>query len=181
MDETRTDPLAARIGAALEASPARVIRLEHGDRTVWIKRKERLSAVRRLQKGDPARAFEAERRAYHMSHGRPSPKDICWDGARVTFLDFERYDSKRNTPRGHAIDLILFVFSGLSIAQGPCPEMDAAIAAYRARDPGGIWDRARRICTRLGWVGWLTRPVLRRRAGKSSEIKAIPMETFQRA
>lgn len=54
--------LEARVKAALAEPPQRVRRLDLADgRRFWLKRVERLSGRLRLQKGDPARAFEAER------------------------------------------------------------------------------------------------------------------------
>ncbi len=58
-----SDPqLAAALSAALAAPPARVRVLVLPDgRRFWLKRVERLSGRLRLQKGDPAKAFAAER------------------------------------------------------------------------------------------------------------------------
>lgn len=54
--------LEARVKAALAEPPQRVRRLDLTDgRRFWLKRVERLSGRLRLQKGDPAQAFEAER------------------------------------------------------------------------------------------------------------------------
>lgn len=237
-DATNTpcDPaLLAQIAAALANNPARVQKIAHRGRDLWLKRPETLTLLRRLQKGDPNRAFEAERQALHLltargapvpailaegpdfialcdsgtplsyilttrslpapdrlaifaaagraladlhrkglSHGRPSLKDICWDGARISFLDFERYAESRNTPKGHAMDVVMFVFNGMSRGGGPTPEMQAAIDSYRTADPGGIWERAQHWCARRWWIDWLTKPVQRRKVGKAKEFKAIP-------
>ncbi|WP_102110467.1 hypothetical protein [Oceaniglobus roseus] len=232
-----TDPdLSARIRAALAADPARILRIEHAGRTVWIKRKERLSPLRRLQKGDAAASFETERRGLkllaaagmpvpalldegpgHMAladaglpldrmlregigsgaergeafaaagrtlamlhgrgfcHGRPAVKDMCWDGRRITLIDLERFAPERDAIADFAADLLLFVLSGYTVAQGPSPEVEAGIAAYRAAAPDGVWEAARRRAARLAWVGWLTAPLRLRRAGKAREFKAIPL------
>lgn len=63
MEHLESDPeLAAALSAALAAPPVRVraVALRDG-RRFWLKRVERLSGRLRLQKGDPARAFAAER------------------------------------------------------------------------------------------------------------------------
>lgn len=226
--------LAAGAETALAASPARVQSFMHGGRRYWVKREERLGLRLRLQKGDPRRAFAAERRAlrhlaalgapvppivaegadyfvtpdsgptlhnlmrdagfdpaeridafaaagralaaFHalgVSHGRPSIRDICWDGAAARFLDVERYAGKRNTPAGHAQDLVMLVFTAFAEARGPAPEIAALTAAYRGADPADIWAGARRLCRRIGWLGPLTWPV--RRLRDSREFHAIPL------
>lgn len=62
-----TDPdLDARVTAALAEPPRRVRALVMADgRRFWLKRVERLTGVMRLQKGDPAKAFAAEREGLH--------------------------------------------------------------------------------------------------------------------
>ncbi len=57
------DPdLERAVEAALEAAPARVQPLDLPDgRRFWLKQVERLAGRMRLQKGDPARSFAAER------------------------------------------------------------------------------------------------------------------------
>ena len=46
-------------------SDQRMRRVEYAGAAYWVKRPERLSLRWRLQKGDPIRAFERERRGYH--------------------------------------------------------------------------------------------------------------------
>lgn len=226
--------LAARAEAARAAGRARILRIEAGGRFYWVKSRERLRLRMRLQKGDPARAFEAERRAMHalaaaglpvppilaegpdyfvipdcgrplshllrdaglgpagrlpaftaaatglagfhargFSHGRPSIKDICWDGNAATFLDLERHAARRNTTAGHVEDLVILLFSAFAETGRDCPETDALAAAYRAADPGGIWQGAARLCRRLGWTGPLSWPVRQLRGSK--DFRAIPL------
>jgi tRNA A-37 threonylcarbamoyl transferase component Bud32 len=56
------DELEAHVKAALADPPSRVRRVDLPDgRRFWLKRVERLSGRLRLQKGDPERAFAAER------------------------------------------------------------------------------------------------------------------------
>lgn len=112
--------------------------------------------------------------ALGVSHGRPSLKDICWDGQRITWIDFERFAPRRNTRQGHAMDLVMFVLNGFAMGQGPSPEMTRAIETYRAADPAEIWPLAQAWCARNRWLGWLTKPMQLRRQGKAKEFKAIP-------
>ncbi len=136
------------------------------------------------QSGTPserAKAFKAAgeqlatMHAAHLSHGRPSIKDICWKNDHITFLDFERFHAKRNTPKGHMQDLIMLVFSAYAVTGRDCPEITGAIEGYRANDPDHIWERAARWCHKMRWVDFVTKPIQWRRAGKAREFKAIPL------
>ena len=110
-----------------------------------------------------------------VSHGRPYLKDVCWKDGKVGFIDFENYSAARNSRRGHAWDVIIFFFSGLAIAGEPFRELEVARDAYRANDPGGVWEHAQRLVHRLRWVDWLTKPIQARSGGKAKEFKAIPL------
>jgi tRNA A-37 threonylcarbamoyl transferase component Bud32 len=131
--------------------------------------------------GERSAAFTAAGRALAgihalgLSHGHPRIKDICWKDGRITFIDFERFSDRLNTPRGHARDVATFVFSSIAEAGRPTPELDLARDAYCRHDPGGIWDAARDLVHRLRFMDWLTRPLQYRRAGKAREFKAIPL------
>jgi tRNA A-37 threonylcarbamoyl transferase component Bud32 len=139
------------------------------------------SLTRLLKEGAPDRvqAFRAAGAAlteFHrrgLSHGRPSIKDICWDGTTATFIDFERFAHKRNTLAGHAQDVVILLFSALAETGHPCPETDALAEGYRGADPGGIWERAKQLCRRLAFMDLLTRPI--QLLPKSREFRAIPL------
>lgn len=122
-----------------------------------------------------AGAALAKMHKQHLSHGRPSIKDICWQDGRITFLDFERFHEKRNTPKGHMQDLVMMVFSAYAVSGRDCPEIDALIKGYRENDPAGIWKMAAKWCGKMGWADILTKPVQWRKAGKAREFKAIPL------
>lgn len=110
-----------------------------------------------------------------LSHGRPAVKDMCWDGTRLTFLDFERYSPHRNTMKGHMQDLIIFVHSCYAFAQSELPEIEAGCAAYRTHDDKGVWDMAAAWCARKWWLDPLTKPLQWGNREGAKEFKAIPM------
>ncbi len=229
------DGLVARLHAAVALKPGRVQRVEVDGIKYWVKQREELGFRLRLQKGNPARAFDAERAALHtlsgrglpvaaivaegpgffatvdhgptlaqlirrdslteaeriaaftaagrglaafhdqgVSHGRPSVRDICWDGSVATFIDLERYHPRRNHLSGHAQDVIMFVLSAYTAAEDERPEIDAACAAYRAAAPQAVWAMALRWCRRLRWIDPLTRP-LQRGSRRRAEFAAIPL------
>ena len=105
-------------------------------------------------------------------HGRPSLKDICWDGNEIRFLDFERAHAHRDVNHGIAQDLIMFVFNVFAVAKGPCEPLSKAIAAYREETDPAIWQNAQTMCHRYRWLSPATWPI--RRMRRAWEFKAIP-------
>ncbi|MDO5642481.1 MAG: hypothetical protein Q4G26_08885, partial [Paracoccus sp. (in: a-proteobacteria)] len=76
-------PLDIAVAQALAAPPARLRPVKTAQGMVWIKQRETLSLRWRLQKGDPARAFEAERAALHIlsDAGLPVVPPLLDEGA----------------------------------------------------------------------------------------------------
>lgn len=93
-------------------------------------------------------------------HGRPVLRDFCWDGARVTMIDLERFELRRRRPRTQALDLVIFTqgwFARRNAEEDDSALLDVAMQAYRAEAPAGSW-------LAIGnWVRLLNplRPVLR--------------------
>lgn len=107
-------------------------------------------------------------------HGRPSIRDFCWRDGRITLIDWERYRPRGNTRSRMRRDAVIFVHNLYALLRGDSPELEAAIVAYRAGAPAGLWDEAARLCRRLRWIDWLTRRQQRRDAGRG-EFRAIPL------
>ncbi len=230
------DPLGRALAEALAEPPQRVRAVRAGGRAVWLKQAERLSLRWRIQKGDGARAFTADREGlrqlgaaglpvapilaegpdwfatphlgntlrsllrdpaqagpariaafeqagkalagFHRAgfrHGRPSIKDVCWDGRRAVFIDLERYAERRNTTTGFALDAAIFAHSILATTTGERPpEFDAAIATYRAHAPEGVWQAATRRMRRLAWLRPLVGAARRLRPG-SGDLAGVAL------
>ncbi|UWP88278.1 hypothetical protein [Aliiroseovarius crassostreae] len=143
-----------------------------------------LSGLLRHQKStleDRTRAMKAAGRelallhSKGLSHGRPAIKDMCWDGHRLTLLDFERFSPRRNTPKGHMQDLIIWTHSCFAFTQKNLPEIDAGLAAYRDGDQAGIWDMAAQWGRRHRWVDLATKPLQWGARRGTREFKAIPL------
>lgn len=109
-----------------------------------------------------------------VSHGRPLLRDICWKDGRITFLDFENYRPERNRLKDFRFDLVAFVHSCHAQTRQPVPEIEAAIAAYRAHDPGGVWEAAQNWIWRVRIADLLTRPLQWRADPHAREYKALP-------
>lgn len=229
------EDLSHQVEQVLAEAPRRVTRLvSGGGRTWWLKRVERLSLRLRLQKGDPERAFEAERRglktlAAHsipvpeialegadyvllpdagptlqslvedtggspdamaafaaagralgllhwagLSHGRPAPRDICWDGTTARFIDLERFSPARRSGIWQALDIVIFTQSCFARWPEDPRFLDTALEAYRVNAPEGALARAGRLAFWLGWLKPLARLVTAFKP-RSREFRAIPL------
>ena len=45
----------------------------------------------------------------NFAHGRPFIRDMCWDGSRITLVDFERHKGQFASKRQQAQDILIFV------------------------------------------------------------------------
>lgn len=115
--------------------------------------------------GERLRAFEAAGAALAgmhgagLVHGRPLPRDLCWNGERITFLDFEGGARAGRASMGRkALDLVLALHGIYALSPRPVPEADAFCNGYRGADDG-LWRDARRRVRRWRWIDTLTRPL----------------------
>ncbi len=118
-------------------------------------------------------ALAAFHRAGHV-HGRPSPRDFCWRDGQITLIDLERCAPNSGSRRRLRNDAVILVFNLYALCRGETAEVSAAIDAYRAGAPDGLWQAAARLCRRLRWIDPLTRP-LQRRKTRHGEFQAIPL------
>ncbi len=111
-----------------------------------------------------------------LAHGRPSLRDLCWDGATITFLDLEAGATLDARPRHKARDLFLLLHSTMTW----CPhssEPAAEIArAYHAQGDIAVRQYLSRLARWLFWLDFLTGPVIwwhARRGKTRSEFLAF--------
>ncbi len=71
--QTVSDALRRELETLADQDGPRVQRVEVEGRVFWIKRVEQLGLRYRLQKGDPRKAFERERLAYHEMNAAQAP------------------------------------------------------------------------------------------------------------
>lgn len=94
-----------------------------------------------------------------MAHGRPYLRDLCWDGTRITMIDFERYRPRAGALRQGA-DLVMFLGSLLAQPDG-APLLAGAVAAYRKAAPEAALRGARFWLAQLVPLAPLARLVCR--------------------
>jgi tRNA A-37 threonylcarbamoyl transferase component Bud32 len=150
-----TEPdLDARVRSALDEPFQRVRRLDLPDgRQFWLKRVERLTGVMRAQKGDPAKAFEAERQGLHA---------LADAGLPVAELAAE------------GPDWMLMPDAG--------PELTAVVADPCLDDAGkrAALEAAGRSLGRLHWAGLVHgRPAVRDICWDGTEARFIDLERFR--
>lgn len=139
---------------------------------------ERLRACR------AAGAALADLHALGLAHGRPHPRDLCWDGARIVFLDFERGSSATASERRQIWDLVLLIHGAYGLAPRETPEVAALCESYRQADLRGLWEAAQAWAKRWRWIDPLTRPLQRYEARykphrRYKELLAIPLTLKQ--
>lgn len=103
-----------------------------------------------------------------LAHGRPYLRDLCWDGARITMIDFESFRARNGAGR-QGRDLVLFLASLLAQPGGEA-HFAPALAAWRAEAPVAALRAAGRWVWLLRALAPLAGPLTRRRKG-SSEVK----------
>lgn len=122
--------------------------------------------------------------ALGLAHGRPHPRDLCWDGERIVFLDFERGSGASASKRSQILDLVQLIHGTYGLAPRETPEVAAVCEGYRSADQKGIWAAAQAWAKRWRWIDTLTRPLQRHEARNKphrryKEMLAIPL-TFAR-
>lgn len=149
------DPdLDERLAQALSDPPARVRRLDLSDgRRFWLKRVERLSGQLRLQKGDPARAFAAEREGLRALAAAGLPvAGVAREGA----------------------DWVLLPDAGLTLPEVLADPGRSEAEALRAFAETG------RALGRLHWAGMAHgRPAVRDVCWDGSAVRFIDLERFR--
>lgn len=109
-----------------------------------------------------------------VAHGRPSIRDICWDGQVARFIDLERYRKGRAGQGQMALDVLILVHSMFAITRGPAAEIDAAWEAWRSAAPEGLLRAVLARARRARWLGVLAGLGLRLRPA-SRELRAVPL------
>lgn len=108
----------------------------------------------------------AQLHALGQRHGRPSLRDICWNGHAAVLLDFERGVPNVVSPRAQAIDVLILIHSIFTLDRMADGAARAVRAGYLA-DPAqnaAIWTRAQTLAHRLRWIAAITGPLRRREA-----------------
>ena len=152
-----TDPdLDESLARALAEPPRRVRRLDLADgRRFWLKRVERLTGRLRLQKGDPARAFAAE---------RDGLRALGAAGLPVTGVAAEGPDWVLMPDAGPTLPEVVI---------DPALEETEKLRAFA---------EAGRALGRLHWAGMAHgRPAVRDLCWDGSEARFIDLERFRRA
>ncbi|TGD67674.1 serine/threonine protein phosphatase [Tabrizicola sp. WMC-M-20] len=110
-----------------------------------------------------------------FSHGRPALRDFCWQRGELRLIDLERFRNRRRSRMVRALDVVIFTHSWFANDRGiaPGPELDAALNAYRAAAPAGLWRTVARLVRLMAPLGALARGVARI-STPSKDVQAIP-------
>lgn len=98
-----------------------------------------------------------------LAHGRPYLRDLCWDGARITMIDFESFRPRNGAGR-QGRDAVLFLASLLA-QPGGAAQFAPALDAWRAEAPAAAYRAAGRWVAVLRLLAPLAILALRIRRG----------------
>lgn len=97
--------------------------------------------------------------ALGLAHGRPSLRDICWDGTELTFLDLEAGAKLKATPRDQARDLYLLIHSCFTTGGVATLGAAHALDGYLAmQGTAAVWQATQRLSRGLWWLDALASP-----------------------
>jgi len=113
-----------------------------------------------------------------LGHGRAIPKDFCWDGHSIAFIDFEVESGRFDPAHDAGREIVQFLFGTYRIAirQGRdlSPEIAGFITGYReAGNPAALAGAQRWARRRWWWIpliapfAWLKPP------RKAADLKAV--------
>lgn len=86
-----------------------------------------------------------------FAHGRPALRDMCWKDGQLRMIDLERFRNRKRGAALRGLDVVIFTHSWFArqIGTQVGPELEAALVAYRAAAPRGLWAAVGR------WSRWL--------------------------
>ncbi|TVP72032.1 MAG: hypothetical protein EA339_08480 [Rhodobacteraceae bacterium] len=111
-----------------------------------------------------------------LAHGRPMLRDICYDGASITFLDLEAGASLNATDRDKARDVLILIYSIMVTTNANQHMARMVIEGYRNAGTDSVWRATRRRSRGLWWLQLLAMPGVwahRKRGKTRSEMAAV--------
>ena len=119
-------------------------------------------------------AGKALARLHHagLAHGRPAPRDICWDGSLARFIDLERFSPARRSGFWQAMDIVILTQSCFTLWPADTRWLDAALQSYSQNAPEGAMDRVEKLAKRLSWLNPISKALLRLKP-HSRELNAV--------
>ncbi len=104
-------------------------------------------------------------------HGRPSVRDLLWDGATITLIDFERFRMDRNRPVHMATDLLIMTQSVFACSKSAGQDAETLVAAYGQAAP----EQMARTRARVAMIRWPVRlgAALPFRRGLGNDLRAL--------
>lgn len=132
----------------------RIVLADHGKPLQWLVHRGQADAVLMQHVGQAL----AKLHALGLAHGRPSLRDICWDGNDLTFLDLEAGAKLQANAQDQARDLFLLLHSVFLTDGTSSPLAEPVLAAYRSASGPAVWTATQKRSRRLWWLEWMSRP-----------------------
>ena len=74
------------------------------------------------------------------SHGGLALRDICWDGKKATFLDFEKFRDNIAKTKKLSVDFYYFIHSWFKLSDKAGPELLSFVNSYKAASDKILWQ-----------------------------------------
>ncbi|WP_420023444.1 serine/threonine protein phosphatase [Cereibacter azotoformans] len=133
----------------------------HGD---WLVTRDAGANLRHLLRSSDVRtrertaAFAAAGKALALlhsagvTHGRPTVRAICWDGASARFISLSHWSDRRRRRRHFALDVMIFIHSCLCADRTSHDVLGVALNTYLDHAPEGTWRAVRRMAMLLAMI-----------------------------
>lgn len=111
-----------------------------------------------------------------LAHGRPSLRDICWDGKQITFLDLEAGAQLQAQTKHKARDLFLLLLSAIVVDRAAPKASMHLLETYLAECDPTVWTQTVTLARKLWWLQVLAAPFAwrdKRRGKPASEFAAL--------
>ena len=162
----------AAVARIVAADDGYMILADHGAPLQWCVFRAQADAALMQRLG----AALAKLHALGLAHGRPSLRDICWNGADLTFLDLEAGAKLQANAQDQARDLFLVLHSVFHSDGAESALAKPVLTGYRAAGNVAVWQALVARSRQLWWLEALARPLAmadRIRGKKRSEFAAI--------
>lgn len=99
----------------------------------------------------------AQLHQHNRWHGRPALRDLCWDGQKIGFIDFEENPHQQlSIDQCMVRDVLIFIHGLYRYLSPQDPLICEVIEAYRSQAPGKVWRDSLAIVNQM----WLLYPLL---------------------
>ena len=121
-------------------SPKHIVFSDAGSTLEEIFREKKLTSKIREEIFSQAGGHFAFLHKNQYAHGGLALRDICWDGKKVTFLDFEKFKDDIAQTKKLSVDFYFFIHSWFKLSDIAGPELLSFVNSYKAASDEVLWQ-----------------------------------------